>query len=360
MLKELSRVARGQGGVVSIQQLEELGCSPQRRRTLKRRGSIVPFHGSFLVRCECSSVAAAQAHAVHLGLRDRALLTGAAAARLQGCEGNWPTQFDVAHPLAYAEDCRHLKQSGVTVLRRAFDGEVFHWQGIRLADRVTALLDCIDFTPAHLRVDLMDYFLQRRWMTAETVGSRIARRQAGRRGRRTTRAQRAACKHASAGTMSHAERLLAKHLRAARLDGWKANHGVVISAGQPPEASGDPVGSDGSNPHGEADRRGLHWASGECSGSRFVLDFAWPAQRVAIEMDGRAHHSSDEAFERDRERQNQLHAAGWLLLRVTWRSLTADPPGTIAMIRRVLASRCVQAPDDHQVCGAGEHSEMGG
>ncbi len=52
---------------------------------------------------------------------------------------------------------------------------------------------------------------------------------------------------------------------------------------------------------------------------RFVarLDAAYPERRVAIEVDGFASHSSPEAFQRDRERQNVLSVLGWTVLRFT-------------------------------------------
>jgi uncharacterized protein DUF559 len=50
-------------------------------------------------------------------------------------------------------------------------------------------------------------------------------------------------------------------------------------------------------------------------------DFAWPRRRVIVELDGRASHGTAAAFERDRTRDRRLHAAGWRVVRVTWRQL---------------------------------------
>jgi hypothetical protein len=49
-----------------------------------------------------------------------------------------------------------------------------------------------------------------------------------------------------------------------------------------------------------------------------VLDFAFVAQRVAIEIDGRAWHVDRDRFQHDRTRQNRLVAASWTVLRFTW------------------------------------------
>jgi very-short-patch-repair endonuclease len=64
------------------------------------------------------------------------------------------------------------------------------------------------------------------------------------------------------------------------------------------------------------------------SDGTFRLDFAWPARRVAVEIDGAATHASREALSRDLRRQNRvllsLAPAGWALLRFTWDDLVDD------------------------------------
>ncbi len=68
-------------------------------------------------------------------------------------------------------------------------------------------------------------------------------------------------------------------------------------------------------------------------------DVAFPDARVAIEADGRLHHSSAVDFERDRERWNLLAAEGWIVIRVTWAMVHASPDLVIAQVRAALASR---------------------
>lgn len=60
---------------------------------------------------------------------------------------------------------------------------------------------------------------------------------------------------------------------------------------------------------------------------RFVarVDACYPERKLAIEVDGFAHHSSPEAFQRDRERQNRLVALGWTVLRFTWHDIVNRP-----------------------------------
>jgi hypothetical protein len=66
------------------------------------------------------------------------------------------------------------------------------------------------------------------------------------------------------------------------------------------------------------------------------VDFAYPAIRLIIEADGRAWHSSLEAFEEDRMRDNLAQLANWRVLRVTYRMLIDRPEEVREMVRRAL------------------------
>jgi hypothetical protein len=66
------------------------------------------------------------------------------------------------------------------------------------------------------------------------------------------------------------------------------------------------------------------------------VDFAYPQARLIIEVDGRAWHSTLEAFEGDRLRDNHAQLAGWRVLRITYRMLKEQPEMVRNMIRRAL------------------------
>ncbi len=72
---------------------------------------------------------------------------------------------------------------------------------------------------------------------------------------------------------------------------------------------------------------------------RFIarLDFAYPEQRVAIEVDGFRYHDGRQAFDADRARSNEIQAMGWLVLRITSKHLEEDPDGVVAWVRRALS-----------------------
>jgi very-short-patch-repair endonuclease len=67
-------------------------------------------------------------------------------------------------------------------------------------------------------------------------------------------------------------------------------------------------------PRPEINRRGDH---GE-------LDATWHDQRLIVECDGFATHGTRRAFEDDRAKDRNLTAAGWRVIRITWRQLTHD------------------------------------
>lgn len=76
-------------------------------------------------------------------------------------------------------------------------------------------------------------------------------------------------------------------------------------------------------------------------GARLVgrIDFAYPADRLAIEVDGYESHSSLGAFSRDRTRQNDLVALGWTVLRFTWDDVVHHPSQVARAVITVLGAK---------------------
>ena len=69
----------------------------------------------------------------------------------------------------------------------------------------------------------------------------------------------------------------------------------------------------------------------------YLVDAFWPARRLIVELDSWEFHGDRSAFERDRERDAVLQAAGYRVVRITWRRLTHDPRGVARLIRKLLA-----------------------
>ncbi len=65
-------------------------------------------------------------------------------------------------------------------------------------------------------------------------------------------------------------------------------------------------------------------------------DFAYPAYRLLIELDGIAHHTDDAAFQADRSKQNRSGLLGWRTLRYTWKDVTERPWVVATQVRTAL------------------------
>lgn len=75
-------------------------------------------------------------------------------------------------------------------------------------------------------------------------------------------------------------------------------------------------------------------------GDRWIeADCLWRRRRLVAELDGHAWHRSAAAYERDRARDRALSAAGWRVVRITWRQLHRDGEALAADLRALLAER---------------------
>jgi very-short-patch-repair endonuclease len=66
------------------------------------------------------------------------------------------------------------------------------------------------------------------------------------------------------------------------------------------------------------------------------VDFAYPAARLAVEVDGYRWHSGRARWEHDLDRRNALTARGWRIIHVTWSDLERRPDLVIRTIAAVL------------------------
>ena len=73
-------------------------------------------------------------------------------------------------------------------------------------------------------------------------------------------------------------------------------------------------------------------------GSAYRLDFAWPAEGVALECDGRKWHELD--FERDRRRWSAITAqTGYRFVWATWQAVNDTPERIVAELRELCSRR---------------------
>lgn len=273
-------------GIATRHQILEMGVP---ERTLRRR-----LGEGLLVRVN-SQVLALPGLPLDLRTNTRAALlvhphavpTGPAAAAFLG-SGPWDT-FEWAddpwliHARTRAVKARTVVHPGARAVRVG---------GIRVTRPADALVDLIRFWPRTDAVEVAQRGLVRGTISLTFLVDAHARltRLAGARQLRDVIAELAQ------GAHSEAESRAISLLRDAGISGWIANHRVRV---------------------------GSRW---------YVVDLAFPAQRLAVEIDGRAFHSDQRAFQRDRHRQNDLVAAGWTVLRFTWSDVVERPEYVVRAI----------------------------
>jgi len=76
-------------------------------------------------------------------------------------------------------------------------------------------------------------------------------------------------------------------------------------------------------------------------GERWIgrVDVIYRDAKLIVELDSRRWHNTRDGFESDRHRSNELVAAGWRVIRITWRMLHDDPAGVARLIRSALCGR---------------------
>jgi len=106
-------------------------------------------------------------------------------------------------------------------------------------------------------------------------------------------------------------------------------------------------------------RAGLPQPIAQYPFASYRLDFAWPGLKVAVETDGWGTHGRRAAFEDDRAKDAMLLAAGWRVLRVTWRRLAREPLLVAAQLAAVLAQATAPSASNSSVYGRSVASATG-
>jgi very-short-patch-repair endonuclease len=66
------------------------------------------------------------------------------------------------------------------------------------------------------------------------------------------------------------------------------------------------------------------------------VDAFWPANNLVVEVDGFAYHGNRAAFERDRRKDAALVTAGYRVIRITWRQIVYEAHAVVALLARLL------------------------
>jgi very-short-patch-repair endonuclease len=293
----LHALLRRQDGVISLDQAREIGFSDTtiRRRVATKQWIRIAYRVYLVATHEETPRATIRAAMLSVG--GDAVLVGRAAAWWWGLLDARPAPIEIA-----VDRERDLhRRPGVFLVRRTVpDADRTVRRGIRVTTPVPTVLDAAAERGLEEGARLMDTALQRRTVTLEALRQGQVRR-SGRRGAPVTARLLVL---AAGGAVSEAERLAHTAMRGAGLGGWVANLPL--------------------------DLPGF---------GRVVVDVAFPAEKVILEIDGWAYHRDLRAFLVDGPRQTALAAAGWVVVRTHWYELTGSPEAFVAALRRVLATR---------------------
>ncbi len=280
---DIDRLLRARGGVIVRRQHPELADSLS---YLVRRGRLHTVLPGVYAAADLVDEPLIRMRAVAAWDAD-AVLTGAAAARLTF----WP-ELPVVD-LQVAVRSRRLQQRGFVFSRRLIAPElIIRRHGVRCtAPALTAL----DLCPSQ-GAEALDVVLRSRATTVAALYEALKLTS----GRRGNAVRRHLMLESRDNAWSPAERTAQRLFRAEGLRGWVANYPLPLL------------------------------------GLVYYLDFAFPEFKLAVEIDGRTYHSSREAFEGDRWRQNDIVLAGWRVLRFTPTMLEEQPQIVVAIIRRAL------------------------
>ena len=69
----------------------------------------------------------------------------------------------------------------------------------------------------------------------------------------------------------------------------------------------------------------------------YEVDAFWPAHKLIVEIDGYRFHRTRRRFEADRRKDAALTAAGYRVIRITWRRLTTEPFSVAAQLGVLLS-----------------------
>jgi len=273
----LENILRGQNGVIRRDQALAAGVTSSRVDDLLRRGRWVRvLPRVFAVDVDPASPRV-KIRSTWLWAGNGAAISGCAAAWWWGLEAKPPAVVTVLVPLP----TRRAPRPGIQIVREAIDArdtDFEDWIGI-----TTVMRTCLDLARSG-QPDYLETALRLRKADGASLQAGLDRMR-GRRGR--VLAGRAV-NEVGTNPWSFAERVAHRRLIQAGISGWVANPAVRLP-----------------------------------SGTRYP-DIALEDIKLAIEINGREHHTREQDFERDYARSAEFAMAGWTVLQFTWRQVSSE------------------------------------
>lgn len=282
-----------QAGVFTREQAVAAGYTNYRIRNLlaQRRWSVVL--GSVYIETATTLTPASLAHAARLAGGLGVVVSHTTAGLFHRLRVPADPELHVI-----AERNRRIRIPGLRAHRiEVRESEMVLVDGIVVTDLVRTVADLLLWLPEEAGRAMLTDALRRRLCTIDEV-----RRQLVRMGVRHGRDRAwSVLADLAASPYSEGEVKVHRLLRRARIEGWVANAAVHDGEGL--------IG---------------------------YVDLLFEDSKVVVEFDGRAFHSDEVAFQRDRTRQNRLILAGYIPLRFTWDDVVHRPEHVVAEIRAAL------------------------
>ena len=294
----MADLATAQGGLVSLEQLRESGVSTRNASHLTGDGKLHRIHRGVYTVGHRSITRAAYLRAALLACGKGAVISHGTAAALHELWDEWPLLIDVTVPVEAGR-----KVGGIRCRRCRYPG----------AEEIEAGGGITRTTPARTLVDL-----------AGIVGAATLRKTVGRAAilRRLDLGAADLAIHNAKGRRG------LRALEAALLP-YRSEDGKAPDVRSDFETLVLPQLLELGLPRPRCNVP-LH-----IQGERFLVDFLWEQEWVVVETDGRQTHETPAAFQADRRRDQFLAAAGYRVLRVTWKQIHGERD---AVLRRVALS----------------------
>ena len=296
--EEVGRLAVAQNGVVTREQLEELGLNDQAIAKRVERGRLHRIHQRVYSLTPRMMTERGRFMAAVLACGSRAVISHRSAAYLWGLVDCWDEPIDVTAP-----NRRGRSPDGVAAHRdgsiQPIDSTRVH--GIPCTSVARTVLDFAAVAP--------EWEVRKAVAQAEVLRildkpklRALLKRSRRRRGVARLRLILETMHPQTERTRSELERLFL---------GMCANHAVPE-----PEVN--------------------VWLSAP-NGKRYQADFLWRENKRIVEADSRRYHDTNSAFVSDRKRQQQLELAGWRVSRCTWEEVEHEPRRLALTIQGLIA-----------------------
>ncbi len=300
--RAVAGVAARQLGLITAGQLYAAGISKDAIRTRRRRGTLHLLHRGVYLVGQPVLVSGARELAAVLACRGVGVVSHRSAAGLWGFISSLPDVVDVTVSNECGRKHGRLRVHRVASLSRA---ERRLWHGIPITSPARTMADlAAGATGDELERAIGEAYALR--LSDERELRKTIARDPRRPGIAALRAElnRAG---GPALTRHEAERRMKLLIREARL---------------PPPRANARVGG-------------------------YEVDLLWPGARLIVEVDGYRFHGHRAAFERDRRKQTALVAAGYRVIRVTWRQIADEPLAVIAAIAQALTGSGSGSREQH-------------